>query len=491
MLRKLSVVLFSAGALALGACSSTSGGDGGTPPPANLCAAVPTGCTAFPAGTTEATISADLNTATANSTFIFGTGTFSFTNSITLSSAAGITIAGQGIGNTILDFTNQAAGTAGISATNNQKLTFTKFTIQNTPGDAIKVEGGNGVIFQTMQATWTNPSPITHGAYGIYPVQSQSILVDSCQVSGARDTGIYVGQSFNIIVRNNTVKNNVAGIEIESSVNADVYGNNATANAGGILIFALPNLSPPPGSGQPNDGTTNVRVFNNMITANNTLNFGDPSGTVAAVPSGTGSFVLAGNNVEIFQNIITDNDSVGFAVASYFIIAPPGWDPTPGGSDNPTGLDPFAHNIYVHDNTFTNNGTAPISSNESPDGGESLNPLGALLGLIIEEGGFPSTNKIPDLIWDGIGNETAPVNYMPPTAPTNSTSAGTPPNPSNYFIASIETSTFANLNFPVLVPGGDVTALNVTAIVTNEAPFLAASAPDGFPLPGVDAGVIP
>jgi parallel beta-helix repeat protein len=484
MLRKLSVVLFSAGALALGGCSSSSTPpDGGT----DLCTAITSGCTAFPTGTTEATISAALNTAAPHSTFVFGTGTFSFTNTLTLSSAAGITLVGQGIGTTILDFTNQAAGSAGISSTNNQDVTFSKFTIQNTPGDGIKVEGGNGVIFQTVQATWTNPSPITHGAYGIYPVQSQSILVDSCQVSGARDTGIYVGQSFNIIVRNNMVQNNVAGIEIESSVNADVYGNTATGNAGGILVFALPGLSPPPGTpAGTTDGTSNVRVFNNTINANNGVNFGDPSGTVAQVPSGTGSFVLAGSNVELYSNTITNNSSVGFAVVAYFIINPT-FDPTDM-NQNPTGLNPFSSNIYIHDNTFTNNGSAPISENEGPDGGTYTNQLGELLAVLILEGAF---TKIPDILWDGIGDEAPPVNYVPPTAPTNSTSAGTPPNPSEISIASGESAGFANLNFPVLVPGGNPADLNPSAIATNEAPFLVTTAPPGFPLPGVDAGVIP
>ena len=65
-----------------------------------------------------------------------------------------------------------------------------------------------------------------------------------------------------------------------------------------------------------------MRVFNNTITNNNTTNFGDPSGTVAQVPAGTGSFVLAGENVEVFGNTITGNDSVGFAVVAYFIIDP-------------------------------------------------------------------------------------------------------------------------------------------------------------------------
>ena len=79
-------------------------------------------------------------------------------------------------------------------------------------------------------------------------------------------------------------------------------------------------MSPPGTPPGTTDGTKNVRVFNNTIKDNNTTNFGDPSGTVAQVPAGTGSFVLAGDNVEIFGNTITGNDTVGFAVVAYFII---------------------------------------------------------------------------------------------------------------------------------------------------------------------------
>ena len=35
----------------------------------------------------------------------------------------------------------------------------------------------------------------------------------------------------------------MAGIEIENCINADVYGNLATGNAGGILVFSLPGLT--------------------------------------------------------------------------------------------------------------------------------------------------------------------------------------------------------------------------------------------------------
>lgn len=485
MLRKLSVVFLSAGALALGACSSSSTST-------NLCTGVTAPCTAFPTGTTEATISAAVNTAAAGTTFIFGTGTFNFTNGLTPPNAAGLTFTGQGIGVTLLDFSGQVAGAAGITASGNSKLTFANFTIQNTKGDGIKVVSGNGILFEKVEATWTDANhPLLHGAYGIYPVQSQSILIDNCVASGARDTGIYVGQSYNIVVSNNTVLNNVAGIEIESSVNADVFANNAHDNSGGILVFALPTLLPPPGTPPgTTDGTKNVHVFNNNIHDNNTTNFGDPSGTVAAVPAGTGSFVLASQNVEVNNNMFTNNNSNGFSVVSYFIIAPAGWDPT-SPTDNPTGLNPFASNIYVHDNTFTTNGTQPISENESPDGGTSTNPLGTLLAALVAEGGFASNgNAVPNLLWDGIANEGPPLNYVPPNPP--GTTSGTPANPTEYFFQNNGTGqTFCNLNFPVLLPCGNATCLTITGLAFNATGFTVTSTPAGFPLPAVDAGVLP
>ena len=57
----------------------------------------------------------------------------------------------------------------------------------------------------------------------------------------------------------------MAGIEIENSVNADVYDNTATHNTAGIATFSLPGLEV--------KGEKGVRVFNNMLIENNTDNF--------------------------------------------------------------------------------------------------------------------------------------------------------------------------------------------------------------------------
>lgn len=495
MLRRVSVVLLSAGALALGACSSSS-----TPPPDGgatvSCTTSTTPICTIPVGASETAISSAIASAVAGTTFNFAAGTFNFTNTITVNNAANLTFKGAGIGQTILEFAGQTAGSGGISATlGNSNIRFEGFTIQNTLGDGIKVETGIGVVFSQVQVRWLNaadggPNYPRHGGYGIYPVKSQNVLVDNCDISGARDTGAYIGQSFNIVVSNNKVHDNVAGIEIESSVNADVHDNNATNNTGGILVFALPSLLPPAASGVTTDMTRNVRVFNNTITANNTINFADPSGTVAAVPGGTGVVVMASDYVEVYSNQVTNNNTVAFGLISY-TLTNQAWDPT-SPTDNPTGLNPIPDNVYVHDNTFSGNGTSPSTNNlyPGPDGG-TQNQLGALIAGIGALGGWATTGGVPpDLAWDGIADFTT---YTPPAVGVD---AGTPPNPVNFFIennhdASAIGSGFVDLNLKVVgVPVGPL-PINVQGLAFDGTPFIVSSPPPGFPLPAVDAGILP
>jgi len=124
--------------------------------------------------------------------------------------------------------------------TNMNDVLFSDFTIKETPGDAIKVKDSHGVTFCDMATIWESVADSTNGAYGLYPVTSTSVLIDGCYVKGASDAGIYVGQSDTVIVRNTEAVGNVAGIEIENTSNADVYGNYAHDNTGGILVFDYP-----------------------------------------------------------------------------------------------------------------------------------------------------------------------------------------------------------------------------------------------------------
>jgi len=204
--------------------------------------------------------------------------------------------------------------------------------------------------------------------------------VENCTISGATDTGIYVGQSDQIIVRNNTAFGNVSGIEIENSYNADVHDNDSHDNAAGILIFDLPKLA--------QQGGHNIRVFNNTILHNNGPNFAQ--GTVSQVPSGTGCFVMANHDVELFGNTIEQNNSMGFAVISYLILSQDLGD---------GGYYPFPYRIYAHDNVNPCDGSAQ-SNGTSPD---PQNLFGMLL-LSVQSQFSP--NAIPSLIYDGLVDPT-------------------------------------------------------------------------------------
>jgi len=329
-------------------------------------------CTSITVGMPEADMVKAFVSAPANSTIAFAEGNFVFTNSLNLASAPGITIQGAGMDKTVIDFTYQSAGADGIvqnnPATGGGAITFQDFTVKNTYGNAVKVVSGVGVTIRRVKALWDGA---VRGPYGLYPVSCKNVLIEDSVVDGARDAGFYVGQSDTIIVRNNLSQNNVAGIEIENSFNADVYGNTVTHNTGGILVFDLPGLQ--------QLGGHNVRVFNNTVRDNNTQNFGI-GGTVSLVPAGLGVLVMANQNVEIFGNTITGNDSAGSAIVSYYVTQLPITDP---------GYTPIPARVYVHDNSYSGNGTSPDPNKD--------------LGLLLLSGlhAFPG-GVVSDLVYDGI-----------------------------------------------------------------------------------------
>ena len=92
---------------------------------------------------------------------------------------------------------------------------------ENSPGDAIKIEEANGVTIRRVRVEWTNGPDENDGAYGLYLVQTRNVLIGDCEVRGASDAGVYVGQSENTSVRRNYVYENVNGIEAFGDTIAD------------------------------------------------------------------------------------------------------------------------------------------------------------------------------------------------------------------------------------------------------------------------------
>ena len=291
-------------------------------------------------------------------------GVFSLEDSLSLD-VAGVQIEGEGMSQTILDFSNQLSGAQGLSVTSDN-VTLQDFAIQNAKGDAIKVKGVTNIKFLRVKTEWTNGPSSDNGAYGLYPVESKNVLIDGCIAIGASDAGIYVGQSQNIIVRNSRAEFNVAGIEIENSYFADVYNNIATNNTGGILVFDLPGL--------PQQGGHHVRVFKNRSVGNNTDNFAPEGNIVGEVPRGTGIIIQANSDVEIFDNEIGENDTVNIAVVTY------------GNDTDDQAYYPHPKSIQIHGNKFGPTGYNPDTSK------------GELAQILFDLSG----GDMPDIFWDGL-----------------------------------------------------------------------------------------
>ena len=298
-------------------------------------------------------------------------GQFSFDRSLVLSTD-NVTIKGAGMDETILSFKNQVAGAEGISVSASD-FTIENLAIEDTIGDALKINEGNNIIVRGVRTEWTNGPDVNNGAYGIYPVQTTNTLLEGNVAIAASDAGIYVGQSRNVIVRNNTAEYNVAGIEIENTIGADVYGNKAINNTGGILVFNMPSI--------PQRGHS-TRVYDNDVNQNNTENFAAPGTAVSGVPSGSGIMVNSNDQVEIFSNRIADNNTANIVISSYFSAN------FAGQRELADEFDPYPEAIYIYENQFQGGGTDP--------GFEYLQEIKqALYG---DDGAFP------DVIWDGIIN---------------------------------------------------------------------------------------
>ena len=244
-----------------------------------------------PGPTFEKDLQTALIEAKPGSTVELPEGRFNINGTLSLT-VPNVTIRGQGIGKTVLSYKNQKTGAAGMLVTGNN-FTLDGLTIEDTKGDGVKINNADGVTIRRVRVEWTGGPNEKNGSYGIYPVQCKNVLIEDSASIGAADAGIYVGQSKNIIVRRNRAEYNVAGIEIENSEGADVYENVATNNAGGLLVFGLPDL--------PVKGSRNTRVFNNQVFGNNTQNFAPKGNMVAKVPTGTGVLVLATHQADVYQ----------------------------------------------------------------------------------------------------------------------------------------------------------------------------------------------
>ena len=297
-------------------------------------------------------------------------GTFSFDRSLNLR-VANVTLRGAGQDKSILSFKGQKSGAEGLLVNAND-FTIENIAIEDSKGDGLKISESENVTIRGVRVEWTGGPKTSNGGYGLYPVLTRNVLVEDSIAIGASDAGIYVGQSRDVIVRNNRAERNVAGIEIENTINADVYGNTATENTGGILVFNMPALT------QQGDA---IRVFQNKVFKNNTGNFGAKGTPVASVPAGSGIVVNSNDGIEIFDNDIADNQTANIIISSVYST---GYKDDKASGD----FDPYPERIHVHGNRLSGGGDAP-------DGLDLKALKMALYGL---------RGNLPDVLFDGYVN---------------------------------------------------------------------------------------
>ena len=417
---KISAVLFTFGVLGLGCAFSLSAS---AEPTRSQSSTRQAGKSESPTVLTvskdnfEASLKEALSKARSGQTVLLPAGRFPVRDQILLV-RPGVALKGAGLTKTILTFTEQQAGPEGIQITASQ-ITLEDFAVEDTAGDAIKATGVNHITFRRVRVAWTQGLKASNGPYGFYPVLSRNVLIEDCEVSGSSDAGVYVGQSENIIVRRNRVFNNVAGIEIENSVFADVYDNDVTDNTTGILVFDLPDL--------PKQGGRHTRVFKNKVYKNNLKNFSTPGNIVYLLAPGLGMLVLANDDVEIFENTIEDHRLGGIGIAHFAITERPVQDPR---------YDQRPEKIYIHDNTFKAAGWSFFS--------------GRRLDFIVKFlSGFHPIDVLYDGIEDGTYEGNAPTADQRVCVKNNKRSDGS-------------ASTFANLHLDhqrkwLPIPGGPAT----------------------------------
>ncbi|WP_236606407.1 parallel beta-helix domain-containing protein [Sandaracinus amylolyticus] len=352
--------------LGLAAC----GGDDGPPE----------GCDRWvePGGDARANVQTMFEEAVDGDVLCFTPGTYTFDDGVSISDKADITIRGTGEDreDVLLDFFEMGTGNSGINATSMTNFTIENMRVIDAAANDVFITDSTGVTIRNVSAGWTDRrAPEAHGRYALYPVQSTQVIVEDSEAFGSVDAGIYVGQTDRCIVRNNLAHGNVAGIEIENSLDCEVHNNIARDNSAGILVFELPGLE--------RQGRRTL-VHHNEITNNSAPNFAPSDvGIIALVPAGIGLMILAANEVEAHDNTITGNVSTGVAIVSYFVPLALG-APMP---DDPE-YDFYSESIYLHDNTYEDNGQMPTSA-----------------FLIILGAQDPPGSTLEDILWDGMMRE--------------------------------------------------------------------------------------
>ena len=345
-------------------------------------------------------------------------GDYEMEATINISLVEGLTVKGIGESPDDTELLFGGPGTGIGIFVQKDNVTIENLHVRNTGANGIEQDGTTGSVFRKVNVSWDDfcdtvnapencgnacaedvdcADPLLsceddacvgdqgkNGAYGIYPTNCEDTLVEYTQATGASDAGIYIGKcgwldedTTGGVVRYNIAANNVAGLEVENCLDVIAHDNLVFGNTGGLMPLQQPISADRPAN-------TGVLMEDNKVYCNNGKNFAE-TGVVQIIPVGSGLVSLGGQGVEIRNNDIQGNDTLGIAlVSSAFTCDAAGADCPPYSYD----YNPYAEDIYAHDNYFLNNGT----------NAQTTGDFGIVFDLL--DYGTPD-NPTPDVLWGG------------------------------------------------------------------------------------------
>ncbi|WP_243075761.1 parallel beta-helix domain-containing protein [Microbacterium sp. SS28] len=284
--------------------------------------------------TVTTTIQAAVDAAAPGDTIRVPAGVYEEAVTITTS---GLTLVGEP--GAVLDGTRLGAQVGirvrGVSGARLADITIQGFEIRGYSLSGVLVRGVDGFRI-------TGGNYIDNPLYGIFPVATTDGRIDHNTVRGSFDSGIYIGQSTDILIDGNVVHDNTVGIEVELASRVTVRDNVATANSVGAIIFVIP--------GRAVKVTEDILIEGNTLSGNRRPNTNtDADELLAAVPGGIGVLNVGGDRVTLRGNTVSGNASAGIGVISLppeYAALDPQVDARPDGG-------------VVSGNTVAGNGTSP------------------------------------------------------------------------------------------------------------------------------------
>ncbi|MBK7951664.1 MAG: right-handed parallel beta-helix repeat-containing protein [Deltaproteobacteria bacterium] len=222
-----------------------------------------------------------------------------------------LVLRGQGSSRTRLDFSRQESGAQSLLVMG-AGIAVEGLAIVDPLADGLVARNSGRITVSDVSVEWITREISTRGGYGIYPINCSDVTIERSFVQGAREAGIYVGQTLRGMVRDNRVEKNVVGIDIENSHEIQVEGNQVRDNSVGIVVSARPNLFQPRSHGN--------RIGDNRIAGNNRENFAEKTSHLAVLGDGRGLMVISSSKTVIEGNRFEEHRSSHAVFLNYLSL---------------------------------------------------------------------------------------------------------------------------------------------------------------------------